>query len=67
MRDFSTIRRVVVSQSARETNRLIANDWILLDASSYNGRAQFVLGREFDFDAKGFCEAACALRKAMQS
>ena len=67
MRDFSTIRRVVVSQSARETNRLIANDWILLDASSYNGRAQFVLGREFDFDAKSFCEAACELRKAMQS
>ena len=67
MQNYSAMRKVRVSHSARETNRLLADDWILLDASSFNGRAQFVLGREFDFDAKGFCEAACALRKAMQS
>ncbi|MBQ6971732.1 MAG: hypothetical protein IJP86_05170 [Synergistaceae bacterium] len=67
MRDFSTIKRVMVSRSAREANRLIADDWILLDVSSYKGKAQFVLGREFDFDAKAFYEATCALRKAMQS
>ena len=54
MRDFSTIRRVKISQSARETNRLIADDWVLLDASSYNGKAQFVLGREFDCDFQEF-------------
>ena len=66
MKDYSSIRRVIVSQSARETNRLIADDWILLDASSYEGRAQFVLGREFDFDLKGFYEAARAFGKAMR-
>ena len=67
MQNYSAMRKVLVSHSARETNRLLADDWILLDASSFNGRAQFVLGREFDFDAKGLYEAACALRKAMQS
>lgn len=67
MRDYSTIGKIKVSQSARETNRLLADDWVLLDASSYNGQAQFVLGREFDFDARGFYEAACALGKAMRS
>lgn len=50
MQDCSTIRRVRVSQSAHETNRLLADGWVLLDASSFNGRAQFVLGREFDFE-----------------
>ena len=37
----------------------------MLDASSFNGRAQFVLGREFDFDAEGFCKAARGVREAV--
>lgn len=50
MRDYSSITQVKISESEAETNRLLSEDWVLLDVYRGNQTPLFILGQEFHFD-----------------
>lgn len=50
MRDYSSITQVRISESEAETNRLLSDEWLLMDVGRLpSGRPLFVLGLPYTF------------------
>lgn len=49
MKDYSSITQVRISESEAETNRLLADEWVLMDVGNQQGKILFVLGMPYTF------------------
>lgn len=49
MRDYSSITQVRISESEAETNRLLSDEWVLMDVANQQGKILFVLGLPYTF------------------
>ncbi len=58
MKDYSVIRKVHISTSVEITNNLLADEWVLMNVFSENGRPVFVLGLPFSLDLENLSGTA---------
>ena len=64
MIDCTSITQVKITDSDSEVNKLLAGEWVLLDACNREGIPVFVLGLPYQFDIDAYCANAVSLSEA---